>query len=176
MRSSDYGRTWAASSVPLEISPGVLLASCGDAAHCLVLYGVDKGQAVGVARTANAGRTWGMATERSWPQITSSVSCATGVDCFVSVSPLSSTEGDGSPVIEASHDGGANWKALPLPTSVAGSPLVEVVPISCPVPSGCIGIGANLAQFRGPPRAVIPPPTTINGNRYMVSDLGGDRS
>ncbi len=176
VRSNDFGRTWTASSVPFEISPGVLLASCGDATHCLVTYGVGSGRAVGVARTADAGRKWAMTTERSWPEIATYVSCATGNDCFIAVAQPSTTLGYTDPLIEASHDGGAHWKALALPATVAGSPLVIVYPLSCPVPGGCIGIGATLAQFR-PSRAVIPPGgPPLNGNRIMISNLGGGGS
>jgi hypothetical protein len=170
IRSSDGGLTWTSSVTSMVLGMGILLMSCGDAQHCVAAFPADSGRAMGVAVTANAGATWQvMQAPASWPTLAVDVSCATGLDCWISGSDYNSTETYNHPEIEATHDGGATWSPLSLPT-VDGAPLSLVYPLSCPVPSGCIGVGATPQQFN----PTTPPPpggAPVNGSRVIVSNL-----
>jgi hypothetical protein len=170
LRSTDGGRTWAATSAHLAVGAGILLMSCGDALHCLAAYPARGGGTVALATTADGGATWRVtAPPASWPDIAVSVSCATGLDCFVSAAN-STRSGYDDPVIEATHDGGVSWTPLALPT-VGGSQLALVYPLDCPVAAGCIGVGATPAEFE-PPRS-LPTARSVpaNGERVIISNL-----
>jgi photosystem II stability/assembly factor-like uncharacterized protein len=78
----------------------------------------------------------------SWPGRGDTLSCATGLDCFISAS------GIGGAAIEATQDGGHTWQPVPLP-AVGGHPLALVFPMSCPDPAGCVAVAATAAQFNG---------------------------
>jgi photosystem II stability/assembly factor-like uncharacterized protein len=170
LRSTDNGHTWTATSSPLAVGAGILLLSCGDALHCLAAYPAAGGATIALATTADGGASWRVtAPPTSWPDIAISVSCATGLDCFVSAAN-STHNGYDDPVIEATHDGGNKWTSLALPT-VGATHLALVYPLDCPVAVGCIGVGATPAEFE-PPRSL---PTTgsipANGERVIISNL-----
>lgn len=172
LRSTDGGHTWTVTSVHLAVGPGTLLLSCGDSLHCLAAYNANNGTTIGIATTSDGGATWKVnVAPASWPNTAIAVSCATPLDCFVSASGATNA-GYADPVIEATHDGGLTWTPLSLP-DVAGSPLAIVYPLSCPVPSGCIGVGATPQEF-APPRT-LPKPGFVAASqgRVIVSNLRG---
>jgi photosystem II stability/assembly factor-like uncharacterized protein len=172
LRSTDDGRTWVATSAHLAVGAGILLMSCGDALHCLAAYPVAGGGTITLATTADGGATWRVTTApASWPDIAISVSCATGLDCFVSAANYAKGAYD-DPVIEATHDGGNSWTSLALPT-VGASQLALVYPLDCPVAAGCIGVGATPGKFE-PPRS-LPTAGSVspNGERVIISNLTG---
>jgi hypothetical protein len=96
-----------------------------------------------------------------------SVRCAAALDCTVAVSGYSqnapgATMGPGGyqdARIEATHDGGVSWTTIGLP-AVAGVPLAEVFPLSCPSQAGCIGLAATPRQANG-----------VNGRREIISSF-----
>jgi photosystem II stability/assembly factor-like uncharacterized protein len=154
MRSTDGGRTWAVSGPHHAPASDLFMVSCGDALHCM-----DVSDGGATMTTSDGGLTW----QDTAPVSTSpgsviplSVSCATALDCFVAVSGYSQnapdiTMGPGGyqdARIEATHDGGAAWTTIELPT-VAGAPLAAVFPLSCPSQAGCIGLAATARQANG---------------------------
>jgi hypothetical protein len=168
VHSVNFGRSWKATVWPLPVGSPVTLADCGDTTHCEAAYAADQGRLIEMARTANAGRTWRTQAEPAWPTDVSAMSCATAQDCFVATSTVVNIVQDSAPVLEATHDGGGSWSPLAMP-EVQGTPLVDLYPLSCPVPAGCIGIGGTFQQV-GPHQVPSPPPNT---NRETVSNLGG---
>jgi hypothetical protein len=105
-----------------------------------------------IATTSNGGANWRVtAAPPTWPDSVTSISCPTGLDCYVSLANSSNGSYDDS-LIEATHDGGSTWMPLSLPT-VDGAQLAIVYPLSCPVAAGCIGVGATLAEFVPPSSA-----------------------
>jgi photosystem II stability/assembly factor-like uncharacterized protein len=172
-RSTDWGASWASTSTPMPFSAGVLVFECGDALHCILAFPSHLGVSFDIARTSDGGQTWTtMAAPSGWPAIAISLSCADGDDCYLSAADFS-RKGYDSPALEVTHDGGASWTPLQLPT-VKGQPLALVYPLSCPVSAGCIGVGATVKEFdtpvrhKSPPKLTAPPP---NKNRMIISNL-----
>jgi photosystem II stability/assembly factor-like uncharacterized protein len=153
MRSTDGGRTWAAYSVHLPPT-GILLLSCGDARHCMVV----TADGITMTTTSDGGATWReSAAPATWPGIATDLSCATGLDCFIAAAdPAPGPVGYDHPVVEATYNGGSTWTTISLP-AVARSPLVIVFPLSCPSQAGCIGAAATAREFSGvqPGREII---------------------
>jgi hypothetical protein len=174
IRSSNWGRSWTTTSSPMPSGPGILLIACGDALHCIAAFPADQGTTFDLARTSNGGQSWTTGpAPAGWPAIAISLSCADAEDCYLSASDPTHA-GYGSPTLEVTHDGGASWTALQLP-DVAGQPLALVYPLSCPVPAGCIGVGATPDEFNPPSRLTAPPnrtaPPPPNKNRVIISNL-----
>jgi photosystem II stability/assembly factor-like uncharacterized protein len=159
MRSADNGRTWAVSANQPAPATDIFMVSCGDALHCMEVS--DGGATM---TTSDGGVTWQDTTPVSTrPGTPLTVSCAAGLDCFVAVSRWSATVpdafgpgGDERATIEVTHDGAAAWSRISLPT-VAGTPLAEVFPLSCPSQAGCIAVAATPQQANGadPQREII---------------------
>jgi photosystem II stability/assembly factor-like uncharacterized protein len=175
IRSSDLGATWTTSSSPMPAGPGILHMDCGDALHCMMAFGVDNGATFDIARTSDGGQSWTKVTAPAgWPSTAISLSCADGEDCYLSASDYARS-GYVSAALKVTHDGGVSWTALRLP-DVKGKPLALVYPLSCPVASGCIGVGATPQEFDISPRLSHPPhltapPSPNNKNRVIISNL-----
>lgn len=158
MRSADHGRTWVVSANQPAPATDIFMVSCGDALHCM-----DVSDSGATMTTSDGGVTWRDATPVSTgPDTPLAVSCATGLNCFVAVSRWSATVPDAfgpggyeRATIEVTH-GGATWSRVSLPV-VAGAPLAEVFPLSCPSQVGCIGVAATPRQANGvdPRREII---------------------
>ena len=148
MRSADGGRTWSASRVFSLPNAQILMTSCGDGRHCMMV--TDTGFLVTVAGAADGPVSVRVkAFPRSWPRIGVDVSCATGRHCVVSLADGTS-DSYASPAIEVTSDGGLAWSRLSLPASVA-----VVYPMSCPGPAGCIGVAASASQFANGQQRVL---------------------
>jgi hypothetical protein len=145
LRSADNGRTWTAYSVHLP-STEILLLSCGDARHCMAV----TADGITMTTTSDGGATWREAAAPStWPGVATSLSCATGLDCFIAAADTTpGLAGYDHPVVEATYNGGSTWTTISLPT-VGGFPLVIVFPLSCPSPAGCFGVAATAQEFAG---------------------------
>jgi hypothetical protein len=149
MRSADGGRTWAATSAHLPPT-AIYQWSCADGLHCMLL---TTSRRIAITTTSDGGVSWRTTVSPpSWPNTAIDVSCATGLDCFISasdwVSTVRSATGNGAylhPVIEATYDGGSTWTSLSLPR-VGRFPLALVSPLSCPSPAGCIGAATTDEQ------------------------------
>jgi hypothetical protein len=140
MRSADGGRTWSASGAFSLPDAQILMTSCGDGRHCMMV--TDTGFLVTVAGAADGPVSVRVrAFPRSWPRNGIAVSCASGRHCVVSLADGTS-DNYASPAIEVTSDAGLAWSRLSLPTSVA-----VVYPMSCPGPAGCIGVAASASQF-----------------------------
>jgi photosystem II stability/assembly factor-like uncharacterized protein len=165
MRSTDNGRTWVVSGRHHAPASDLFMVSCGDALHCM-----DVSDGGATMSTSDGGATW----QDTAPVGTSpgsviplSVSCAAALDCTVAVSGYSqnapdATAGPGGyqdARIEATHDGGVTWTTIGLP-AVAGVPLAEVFPLSCPSQAGCIGLAATPRQANG-----------VDGRREIISSF-----
>jgi photosystem II stability/assembly factor-like uncharacterized protein len=144
--STDNGRTWAVSGSNPAPASDLFMVSCGDALHCMDLS--DSGA---TATTSDGGVTW----QDTTPVGTSpgtiaplTVSCAVALDCFVTLSDNSSNVLFEDAAVEATRDGGVTWTAIGLP-AVAGGPLAEVYPLSCPSQAGCLGLAATPRQENG---------------------------
>ncbi len=145
LRSTDHGRAWTAYSVHLPPTE-ILLLSCGDARHCMAV----TADGITMTTTSDGGATWRAAAAPStWPDTATSLSCATGLDCFIAAADTTSGPvGYDHPVVEATYNGGSTWTTISLPT-VGGSPLTIVFPLSCPSPAGCFGVAATAQEFAG---------------------------
>ena len=175
IRSSDFGASWMTSSSPMPAGPGILHMDCGDALHCMMAFGIDNGATFDIEQTSDGGQTWTTVTAPSgWPSTAISLSCADGEDCYLSASDYARS-GYVSAALKVTHDGGASWSALRLPDE-DGKPLALVYPLSCPVASGCIGVGATPREFDTPPRLnhaahLTAPPRPNNKDRVIISNL-----
>jgi hypothetical protein len=178
VRTTGVGAPWTTASYPMPFGLGILIMACGDSRHCIMAFPTDNGLKMDVAATTDGGLHWLIATEpSSWPTIAISLSCADGLNCFLSAADSTSTGGYADPLIEATHDGGSSWTPITLP-DVDGGPLALVFPLSCPVPAGCIGVGATPQEFN-PPRSAQPPKPgslPVNGERVIVSNLKGSQT
>ncbi len=164
LRSEDWGLTWVAGPPGAYNDAPILYASCGDATHCMLVPLAGPSNApYEIVTTSDAGLTWQVTgPPPGWQNMPTAVSCADGNDCWIAMSTYDANARAGSysaPGIEATHDGGATWSSLALPT--AKPPIADVLTLSCP-PSGdgCMGIG-NLADHMMPPparpRRPVPP-------------------
>ena len=155
MRSADNGRTWAVTGSVHLPPAAIFLVSCGDALHCMSAAG--DGQ---ISTTSDGGVTW-RTSDGPVPSsdTVTSVSCATGLACFVAASSMEDIDGNSHQqtyrlaVIEATSDQGTTWTPVSLP-AVGGSPLALVYPLSCPTQAGCIG-AAGTARQDGSVREII---------------------
>lgn len=150
--SADNGRTWALSGRHHAPASDLFMVSCGDALHC-----IDISDGGATMTTSDGGVTWQDTAPVSTARgaIPLSVSCAVALECFVAVSDFSpnvpSATGPGGyqdATVEVTRDGGASWSTIGLPT-MAGAPLAEVFPLSCPSQAGCVGVAATLRQANG---------------------------
>lgn len=147
IRSADNGRSWTvATSVRLPPTE-IFLVSCGDALHCMSVAG--DGQ---ITTTSDGGVSWRTSAGPVPSSDTvTSVSCATGLDCFIAASSMASIDGSADlqtyrrAVIEATSDQGATWTPVSLPT-VGGARLALVSPLTCPSQAGCIAAAATARQ------------------------------
>jgi hypothetical protein len=161
MTSADTGRSWAVSGSHHAPASDLFMVSCGDALHCMDVS--DDGATM---TTSDGGATWqdtAAVSTSPGSVIPLSVSCAAALDCFVAVSGFSQTVPDAAgpggyedATVEATHDGGGTWTTIELPT-IAGAPLAEVFPLSCPSQAGCMGVAATPRQENGvdPQREII---------------------
>lgn len=150
MLSADNGHTWAVSGRQHAPASDLFMVSCGDALHC-----IDVSDGGATMTTSDGGVTWqDTAPVSASPGnlVPLSVSCAAALDCFVAASDFSQTApgatgpgGYQDATVEATHDGGATWTTIELPT-MDGAPLAEVFPLSCPSQAGCIGVAATPRQ------------------------------
>jgi hypothetical protein len=163
LRSDDWGLTWVAGPPAVHNDAAILYASCGDATHCMLvpLAGPSKAP-YEIATTSDAGLTWQViGPPVGWENMPTAVSCANGDDCWIAMSTYDSNSRAGAysaPTIEATHDGGASWSSVALPT--AKPPIADVLTLSCP-PSGdgCMGIGNlqdHMLRPTGPPSPAHP--------------------
>ena len=152
MLSADNGRTWVVSGSHHAPASDLFMVSCGDALHCM-----DVSDGGATMTTSDGGLTWqDTAPVSTSPGATPlSVSCAAALDCFVAVSDFSQTvpsaTGPGGvqdATVEVTHDGGATWTTIELPT-VDGAPLAEVFALSCSSQAGCMGVAATPRQANG---------------------------
>ena len=179
LRSDDWGLTWAAGPPAVYNSAAILYASCGDATHCMLVPLAGPSNApFEIATTANAGQTWQVTgPPAGWKNMPTAVSCATGNDCWIAMSTYDGSSPAGAysaPGIEVTHDGGATWSTIALPS--AKPPIADVLALSCP-PSGdgCMGIG-NLQDHMLRPTGPPSPPHRLSGP-LVISDLPvGDQS
>lgn len=178
LRSTNAGRTWTAVRVHVATGPGVIVASCGNSVRCMAAFPTASahGTSMSLATTADGGATWTVSPSPPiWPSTAIALSCATGLDCFLSAAtPVQGAYS--APAIEATHDAGKTWTALGLPT-VKGSPLALVFPLSCPVRTGCVGIGATAAAFAPPGRPLLPAGWASAGpsRRVVLSNVSAPR-
>jgi photosystem II stability/assembly factor-like uncharacterized protein len=154
VRSADDGRTWMTSWTRTPAT-GTVQVSCGDALHCVFVSNTGA-----MLATSDGGVTWQHRTiARTGPEFVTAVSCPAGPSCFVALAYPTGTSGPvhQHAVIEVTRDGGLSWSSLSLPT-VAGSPLADVYPLSCPSRTGCVALADTTRQYSGNgagPRVVI---------------------
>ena len=97
-----------------------------------------------IVTTSDAGQTWQVqGPPAGWQDMATGVDCANATDCWIATSLYDANNPAGAysePTIESTHDGGATWSTVALPT--AKPPISDVLTLSCP-PSGdgCMGIG-----------------------------------
>lgn len=174
LRSKNFGRTWTAGP-PVRSGGAIYRVTCADTTHCMALRSAKDGFTV--ASTADAGRSWQVVTVATstfppgWVPTARSLACATGQDCWISVSAgpvVGNAVGDKTASIYRTVDAGATWTQLPPLPLVDGAPLVMVYPMSCPSALGCIAVGATASQFdplRAPGKRFVP------SGREILSDL-----
>jgi len=139
IRTLNWGATWTAGS-PLAVQGGLQKVSCGDPAHCLVV--IAGGQTYQIDTTSDGGNTWNSSGPPSgWLNFPTAVDCANGKECWIAMSEYNRQQpGYSDPNIEVTHDAGATWSALRLPTHQPA--IADVLALSCPpAGDGCIGVG-----------------------------------
>ena len=137
LSSGDGGRSWIMSATYSVGTEQQYWASCGDAQDCVV--GGNWGAIPLAWIRASAGKI-GIRLQQVPRAAGTAISCATARDCFL-------VAGD---TIEATHDGGHSWTAAPTAPPAHGGE-ATLIDISCPVPTGCIG----MAQLNGAGWAVV---------------------
>jgi photosystem II stability/assembly factor-like uncharacterized protein len=139
--STDLGHTWQRNgNMPSLFLPGDDL-SCRVGGPCLVAGYVPTGTGTGegaIARSADGGQTWSLASVPNGMGILRSAACATALDCLAAGSTSSSVDN----VVRAkgallrSTDGGRSWQP------VAGPPPVsDVFDVECPSAAVCAMVG-----------------------------------
>jgi photosystem II stability/assembly factor-like uncharacterized protein len=170
LSSQDGGLTWMAGPPAAAADGAILYASCGDAEHCmLVSVGGPPQEPYTIATTANAGATWNVTgPPAGWQNMPTAASCGTGESCWVAMSTYDTKSPAGvysDPTIEVTHDFGATWSSIPLPSHTPA--IADVLTLNCPpTADGCMGIGNLRDHF------VLPPgkPHPLSGP-LVISDL-----
>jgi photosystem II stability/assembly factor-like uncharacterized protein len=175
VNSMDYGANWVVHpSTPIASAGGTIRTVCGDTQHCFMVYPSQSGMNISIARTADGGATWTVASApTSWRSYPLDLSCPTGTDCYVSTANNTTTFAD--PIIEATTDAGATWTTLGLPT-VHGSALGSVQPLSCPTVDGCLGVAALLNQPSSALVSSLPATTHESTPLPRIDPASGRRS
>jgi hypothetical protein len=125
--STDGGRTWSMSAAASIVSMQQYMVSCGDGRDCVV--GSNDGYLAWMHAAADGRAGIRVQTlPASWGPDLSSVSCATGSDCFMVAGSL----------LEATRDQGLSWTSTPL--TAPGVTQANVVYFSCPAAAGCIAL------------------------------------
>lgn len=154
LSSRDGGKTWVAGPTGPGAGPGIVYSSCGDATHCMLVFVSGPSTApYEIVTTSDAGLTWQTSgPPTGWLNMPTAVSCATADDCWIAMSYYSGSNPAGAyskPLIEETHDGGASWSSIPLPSSKP--PIADVLTLSCPpAGDGCMGIGNRQDHFLSP--------------------------
>ena len=161
IRSLDWGQTWRAGS-PLAVQGGMQKVSCGDPAHCLVV--IAGGRTYQIDTTSDGGNTWNSSGPPSgWLNFPTAVDCANGKECWIAMSEYNHQQpGYSDPNIEVTHDAGATWSALRLPTHQPA--IADVLALSCPpAGDGCIGVGNLEDHFaKGAPAGPLSGPLLLS--------------
>jgi len=174
MRSDDWGLTWLAGAPSDYFDSALLFASCGDTTHCMLVPAGSPTTPYEIITTSNAGATWQVSSPPAgWENMPTALSCANADDCWVAMSTYDSSSAAGAysePTIEATHDGGATWSTVALPT--AQPPIADVLTLTCPpTGDGCMGIG-NLQDHMLPPSGPASPSQPQSGP-LVISNLPG---
>jgi hypothetical protein len=169
MRSDDWGLTWLAGAPSDYFDSALLFASCGDTTHCMLVPAGSPTTPYEIITTSNAGATWQVSSPPAgWENMPTALSCANADDCWVAMSTYDSSRAAGAysePTIEATHDGGATWSTVALPT--AQPPIADVLTLTCPpTGDGCMGIG-NLSDH------FVPPTSGAQSGPLVISNLPG---
>ena len=169
MRSDDWGLTWLAGAPSDYFDSALLFASCGDTTHCMLVPAGSPTTPYEIITTSNAGASWQVSSPPAgWENMPTALSCANANDCWVAMSTYDSSSAAGAysePTIETTHDGGATWSTLALPT--AQPPIADVLTLTCPpTGDGCMGIG-NLSDH------FVPPTSGAQSGPLVISNLPG---
>jgi hypothetical protein len=132
LSSADGGRTWSAAPPFASIGDQEEWRfDCGDARNCVVTGNNGNLAWIHVSRAGHIAIRV-QPYPKSWPQGGDDVSCATGRDCFIEVSPVAG-QFYINDTIEVTRDGGRTWAGV-IKTPIASTFL------SCPVPAGCVAV------------------------------------
>lgn len=140
--TADGGVTWSnGGDLPAGFS-GTTSLSCTGAVDCIVAGDISTGpgHAGGaVARTADGGTSWSLASLPSGVGLLHGATCA-AQSCMVvgTTSTTTSAVSPGSGVVLASTDGGATFSARTVPQALG-----DGFSVSCPVPGSCAVVGIH---------------------------------
>jgi len=169
LRSNDWGLTWQAGAPSDSFDAAILYASCGDTTHCMLVPAGSPTTPYEIITTSNAGATWRVSSPPAgWENMPTALSCANADDCWVAISTYDAGSAAGvysEPTINATHDGGATWSTVALPT--ARPPIANVLTLTCPpTGDGCMGIG-NLSDH------FVLPTSGAQSGPLVISNLPG---
>jgi len=155
--TSDGGRSWQRSAVPGGLAR-LGATSCADGSHCISIGmspSADPSSAfpygpADALVSDDGGRSWSTAGRVSSQLLDlKALSCPTAVDCWAAGRVV------GQPVgaLEVTHDAGATWTSVTLPSLLAGeqstvtgqmSAGVQAVPsVSCPATGPCMAFASQ---------------------------------
>jgi photosystem II stability/assembly factor-like uncharacterized protein len=152
LHSRDWGATWEVGNQTAPLHAGIVMTSCGDGRHCLI---VQTGEPFTLTTTSNAGVSWRASTRLpGWLNTPTAVDCANGSHCWIAMSeydPHSPLGSYSRPNIEMTTNFGTTWSALPLPSHRPA--IADVLALACP-PSGngCVAVGNLADHFAQGPR------------------------
>lgn len=160
--TADGGATWQRGGALPAGFGGVTGLACPGRSRCLVAGDIAAafGHGTGaVARTADGGVTWTLASLPPGTGVLHAVSCA-GAACLAvgTTSTVTSGVAPGTGVLLASTDGGATFTARAPP-----APLDDGFAVACPAPSLCVAVGIHDTR-------AIPPVATAA--TVATGDLG----
>ena len=157
--TKDGGFTWSPTPTP-DGQQTLKSVSCADVSHCVAVGGTTR-IAFGPPRAALAyftadGTTWHDASLPSGIQLLKHVTCPSTTFC-VAVGIAPSAPGvPGAGVVITSNDGGATWKARPLPNGIG-----ELQAVVCTSTMDCL-VGGGVTD----PQSTLPV-------GYVLKTIGG---
>ena len=136
--TTDGGQQWTTATVPSGVT-SLAGVSCPTSTTCVAVGATGSGPTV--VTTTDSGASWTKQTMLAGipaGAALAAVACTSASTCTVGGSVFDPSTGVGTPVLDATSDGGADWTSEPVPAGVTG-----VTGLSCPSATVCQAVGTS---------------------------------